>query len=243
MGLSRFAVQALRRAPMTRQKAVNMAQRSAQAVDVYVETNVLRYFQTAISDPAPPAVRAADPAAARNWVAAMQLFLYAPNRGWQLWVSDTVHEELDVRDRRYKEARWAESLFNNLDAPHGAPPPAAVDSLASTYLERFGRKETTNDRNDMRHLARVVLVGWIQAFVSNDGRLRHDAQRALATDAPGRTVAIYTPVQAVKALQLHPCEQPRRRPAPSNPLWAATWWLPCSTDGQAADDCEADQIE
>lgn len=41
-----------------------MAQRPAHAIDVYLEANVLPYFQTAISDPAAPATRAADPAPA-----------------------------------------------------------------------------------------------------------------------------------------------------------------------------------
>jgi hypothetical protein len=201
-----------------------MTDQPASSADIYVETNVLRYFQTAITDPAPPADRASDVTAADNWVAAVCLFLYAPNRNWRLWVSDTVHEELDRRDKEFGDAGWAEPLFSNLDAPHGAPPAAAIDDLATAYLDRFGRPETSNHRNDMRHLARLVLVKWLSGFVTNDRQLREDARSALATDAPERAIAVYSPVEAVAALRLGPDEQPRYEPAPGNPLRDATWW-------------------
>jgi hypothetical protein len=99
-----------------------------------------------------------------------------------------------------------------------------VAATAERYRLQFGLSEKR--QADMQHLARVVLLRWIDVFVTNDKRLARWTRRVLEPEQ--RTMRTYIPAEAEHALKLQPDEQPPTMPAPGHPLLAATrpWWMP-----------------
>jgi hypothetical protein len=203
---------------------MGVSEGSVEDLQVYVETNVLRFFDDAVSDPRPPAQRAEDAATAINQVAATRMFLYARARRWRLWISGTARAELQARDRRRGRDDWTVPLYEDLDERSDAPSAELVAATAERYRLQFGLSEKR--QADMRHLARVVLLPWIEVFVTNDKRLAGWTRRAL--EPKQRAVRIYTTAEAEHAMKLQPEEQPPTKPAPGHPLLAATrpWWIP-----------------
>jgi hypothetical protein len=199
-------------------------------VQVYLETNVLRYFDDAISDPRPPGERAEDAATAACQIGATRLFLYASARGWRLWISGTARSELQKRDQQLGRDDWTVALYEDLDERSDAPPAELVRATAERYrlLFKLGAKH----RQDMRHLARVLLLPWIDVFVTNDDGLAKRTRRALTLASPSRMVRILSPPEAEQALDLQRGEEPPLRPAPTHPLYAAPqrWWIPGTDD-------------
>ncbi len=195
-------------------------------VHVYVDTNVLRYFDEAISDPSPPAERSGDTATAADQVAATRLFMYARARGWRLWVSGTARAELQNRDGPLGRDDWTIPVFEDLDERSDAPPAELVEETAERYRGEFGLSERR--RPDMLHLARVMLLPQLGVFVTNDRKLAGWTHRALDLAAPGRTVRIYTPAEAERALELQPGEPPAVGLGRGHPLLSAPsrWWIP-----------------
>jgi len=151
-------------------------------VHVYLETNVLRYFDDAISDPRPPIERAEDAATAACQIGATRLFLYASARGWRLWISGTARSELQKRDQQLGRDDWTVALYEDLDERSDAPSAELVRATAERYrlLFKLGPKHS----QDMRHLARVLLLPWIDVFVTNDDGLAKRTRRALTLASP-----------------------------------------------------------
>jgi len=196
--------------------------------DAYLDTVVLRYFMQGVLDPCiPPGERTPtlDPALARMWLAAVRLVLYAPDRHWQLWLSDVGRRELETFDKNHGWEGWTLSLFEDVDGRADAPPQEQIADRGQTYLEQLALSR--RHAADMTHLAWAASTPWIDTFVTNDTKLRRRARRLAAEldDEDLQRLRVLDPLQAEQELAIQPGERPRRRsPAPGNPLADHQWW-------------------
>jgi hypothetical protein len=154
----------------------------------------------------------------RRRLAAARLFFYArrphpiDGRLRYLVVSGTGRHEISVRT----SVDWTLSVLFDIDEASDAPSKAEIEAEAQRLIEAG-----ISDR-DAEHLARALLVEYIDVFVTDDKRL---ATRA-AQVAP-RRLRIMTVVEAEASLNIAPGEQPRTAPAPSSPLASSEhWWVP-----------------
>jgi hypothetical protein len=111
---------------------------------------------------------------------------------------------------------WTLSVFFDIDEASDAPSASEIDAEARRRMQ-----VGISDR-DAEHLARALLVEYIDAFVTDDKRLARRATRV----APKR-LQIVTVVEAEASLNIAPGEQPPISPSPSSPLASGEqWWVP-----------------
>ena len=193
----------------------------AKPTGAYLETSVLRDFLDGVSDSRPPDRRPeTPPATARAQLAAVRLVLYAPNRNWELWVSEEGRNELQVYDQRHGHGDWTATLFEDADQVGGAVPGDQVRGQGRRYLQQLELDE--RHEADMEHLARAALTPWIGVFVTNDGPLRRRARRL--DDPAVQRLQVYSPPKAEAALAIRSGEQPKRGFHPTHPLAGTDWW-------------------
>jgi len=193
----------------------------AEPTGAYLDTNVLRDFLDGVSDPCSPDRRpGTPPATARAQLAAVRLVLYAPNRAWDLWVSEEGRDELRSYDERHGYGDWTATLFEDADWVEGAVPAEQVRGQGRRYQRQLDLDE--RHEADMEHLARAALTPWISVFVTNDGPLRRRARRL--DDPAVQGLAVYSTLEAEVALAIRPGERPKRGFHPTHPLAGTGWW-------------------
>ncbi|HZD02766.1 MAG TPA: hypothetical protein VFA46_22005 [Actinomycetes bacterium] len=201
--------------------------RTAPVTGVYLDTNVLRYFWEAASDPRPPCARGATNQAHCMQVAALRVVLYAPARGWELWVSAAGRQELQAHDRPRGVDDWPPMLFHDIDLVGGAVPVEEVEARAERYRAALGRGGT--QRVDLQHLAWAALTDWVSVLITNDRGLSKGADRLRKQPEflELTTLQVVDPIKAETALAIRPGDPPAWQPHPSHPH-AATWpwWIP-----------------